>query len=97
MSRSNDRAKRRMSPGYTQDRIKRRQRRKARKLGLNPDRAAAPPIRLLTRDDLDRWPSPPIEDSGKPRCFACGTPSENVIWVGDLCLDCAGDLDHDSA
>ena len=93
MSRSNDRAKRRMSPGYTQERIKRRQRRKARKLRLNPDRAAAPPIRLLTRDDLDRLPSPPVENSDALRCFVCGTPSENVAWYGDLCIDCATEPD----
>ena len=56
MSRSNDRAERRMSPGYTQDKIKRRARRKARKLGLIPTRADTPAIRLLTRNELDSWP-----------------------------------------
>ena len=89
MSRSNDRAERRMSPGYTEARRKRRERKIARKLGLVPGRADVPPIRLLTRDELERWPSPPVEDSDALRCFFCGAPSDNVIRLGDSCLDCA--------
>ncbi len=55
--RSSRRAERRMSPGYTEARRKRRERKGARRRGDIPARADAPPVRLLTRDDLDRLPA----------------------------------------
>ena len=54
--RSRRRAERRMSPGYAEAWRKRRERKIARKLGLIPGSADVPPIRPLTRDDLERWP-----------------------------------------
>ena len=75
---------------YWERRRKRRARRIAARSALSPARADAPPIRLLSRDDLDRLPPPPpTEGSGMPRCFTCGASSENVVWYGDVCMDCA--------
>lgn len=50
------RSKRRMTDQYLEDRRKRRERKLARKLGLVPSRTSNPPnIKLLSRDDLDRF------------------------------------------